>query len=405
VEVHVDPVAGAVDAGGARWPLQLDPLSGSLTVQVAGHRVRLRSLRWREKLALARFAHLGERFLERELVRACLVDAAEPPQVGGAPEVLAALARWLSSPRPGAKEVAGLPFASTVLAAVTVEVCRAGRLRPADLDDLAAADVEELWRASGAAAEAAVPATVWPGGEADDPGLTRIVIVPDADAAAGGEPFPAAGEPSPAAAEAFPAAGAHDTGADSGDHLAGPEGPEPVAGTPRRAGPRPAAPLSRPLPPPASSAAGRRPAVIRFRPVEPVTATPPSSRPSGQHDPVRPAAEAGPSGLGAILTEGVTPAGNPAGTGAGHRAMARDPGPGPSDSSGAGRDSEATLGIGGGATARPRVAGGTRVAWPAGGSAEEAGRRLGTTEREALFEELSERLEQAAMEMGVDLEG
>jgi hypothetical protein len=183
MSAHVDPAAGLVSLGDRTWPFDLDLATESITVTVeGGRRLRVRPLRWREKLSLARFAHLGAAFVERQLVRACLVDEGGATD-GDAAEAVAALARWVNDPD-GANPA--LPLEQALLAEVTLGVCRALGLRPDDLDGRTAAEVERLWQATpGQLAPAWAPE---PAGRGDDD-LTRIVIVPDPQpgAEAGGD--------------------------------------------------------------------------------------------------------------------------------------------------------------------------------------------------------------------------
>jgi hypothetical protein len=196
VSAQVDAVRGEVAAGGRRWRFELDCRHGTVAVDFGDARVRLHPHSWKEKRILARFAHLGEAFLKDQFVRLCLDEAATPPAEGPEREALLALALWLNAP--GGEPA--LPLDQRVLAAVTVQVCHAIQSPPAALDGLDAADVELLWRA--ARGETARPA-------ADQPEGTRIVIVPDRPAATPQESAAVELAPSPAPpAPAVPAAAA-----------------------------------------------------------------------------------------------------------------------------------------------------------------------------------------------------
>jgi hypothetical protein len=187
VQAHVDAASACVRLGDESWPYELDWADVSAVVQLGGSTLRVRPLRWRERLALARFAHLGASFVEAQHLRIALggapVPASEEEQAA-----VAALAAWVDAPRDEA-----VPLETRVLAGVTLDVCRAMTLTPADLDGRDAYEVEALWRAAGRAAEwprplaggngrgatsSNVPAELW------ESELTRIEVVPDAEAAA-----------------------------------------------------------------------------------------------------------------------------------------------------------------------------------------------------------------------------
>ena len=91
VEVAADG-RGVLVAGDDRWTFDLDLDSGT-AVLAAGGTVRRRCgcalLRWREKLALARFAGLGDPFLARAVAATC---APARPRVGRTMATVAALA-------------------------------------------------------------------------------------------------------------------------------------------------------------------------------------------------------------------------------------------------------------------------------------------------------------------------
>jgi hypothetical protein len=185
---HVDGAAGAVRLGDASWPLELDCASSTATLVVDGSRLVLRPLRWREKTVLARFAGLGEAFLRDQLVRACLAEG-EPPRDGPAGEAVLAVALWLNAGEPAGAAPAALPLDGEVLALATLDVCRSLGLAPGDLDDRDAPEVEALFRAAerdaGAARPGAPPADapVLPGPPHDpwaaSEGVRRILVVPD----------------------------------------------------------------------------------------------------------------------------------------------------------------------------------------------------------------------------------
>src|SRR5262245_27696449 len=163
VSAFVDPANGVITLGNRSWPFDLDLRDETVTatIDVGGRPARLRPLRWREKLALARFAHLGRAFLDRQLVRACLLDGAAPVD-GPDAEAVTALARWVNDPD---GEDPALPLDQALLAEVTLRVCRALGVRPADLDTRGVAEVEQLWHVAGGARPAPAPAAP---GEGDD---------------------------------------------------------------------------------------------------------------------------------------------------------------------------------------------------------------------------------------------
>jgi hypothetical protein len=174
---RVDYAARRVFAGETAWTFDLDCRSGALTVTVAldGGPLRLRSLRWREKVALARFAALGPAAVEEQVLRLAVEGDHAAPYADDIRAALLALIDWLEGLGDDA-----LPLSSPVMAAVTLDVCAASGLAPSDLDDRDAADVESLWRAT--ARRSNPPAAEAPagGGAADDGEWTRIVFGPDA---------------------------------------------------------------------------------------------------------------------------------------------------------------------------------------------------------------------------------
>src|SRR5262249_45000333 len=77
--VRVDPLREEVRADDRAWPFALDCRADVATIELGGVTYRVRPLRWREKRNLARYASLGEEFVERQLVRACLEGATPLP--------------------------------------------------------------------------------------------------------------------------------------------------------------------------------------------------------------------------------------------------------------------------------------------------------------------------------------
>ncbi|HEX4953067.1 MAG TPA: hypothetical protein VF017_06705 [Thermoanaerobaculia bacterium] len=178
---YVDPAAGVVRGNGRAWPFELDPATGTAQVEVDGRPLRLRPLSWREKRNLARFAPAGPELLERMLLQASLGASAGVEIPAAEREGLLALGLWLNAP---AEPL--LPLESLLLAQVGVEVAQQLHCSPPELDGWPAWEVEATWqvvrgRSAGegeappAARRAANPA----GAPVEDDGLTRILIVPD----------------------------------------------------------------------------------------------------------------------------------------------------------------------------------------------------------------------------------
>lgn len=171
--VYVDGKNCTVRDGEMAWPFDIDCHDGVAHITLDNRRYALRPLGWREKRNLARFAHLGEQFLQTQFIRVSLKDSdAEVPATDDQRIVLSALARWLNAPDGNF----GLPLDAQLLATVTLDICRSMHLAPTVFDPLDAMEVEMLWRAAQrkqvmpTQADAQAPAT---------PGMTRIVVVPD----------------------------------------------------------------------------------------------------------------------------------------------------------------------------------------------------------------------------------
>ena len=150
------------------WRFVLDVGRGTACVELDGARFTLRAQSWQQKRMLARFAHLGERFLEDQFLRSCLVDDEPPPADGVAREALVALARWINAP----EGKFGLPLDQQLLACVTLQVCRALGSTPQAFAGVDATDVEMLWQA----ARMDAPGTEEAGTQ------NRIVVIPDGGA-------------------------------------------------------------------------------------------------------------------------------------------------------------------------------------------------------------------------------
>jgi hypothetical protein len=216
-DVRVEAATRRVVAGEHVWSFELDCRSGGATVVLDGSPVRVRPLHWREKVVLARFAGLGSELVEEQFLRLAL--AQDEPPTGAARAALVALALWLNAP-----DAEALPLQPTLLASVTLDVCSAIGLAPADLDDRDALEVESLWRAAAdsrltAARHADSPSDgAQAGAHVEAGNTTRIVIVPDparekegdAPADAGLEPQAERREPPEPIATSDPAVGQND---------------------------------------------------------------------------------------------------------------------------------------------------------------------------------------------------
>lgn len=173
--VRIDAAAGLVEAEEARFPLTLDCRDGTARLRCGEAVFVLRPIRWREKANLARFAHLGTAFLEEAFLRLSLIDEPPLPDDAKARQALSRLAEWLNAPgheRP-------LPLDPLLLARASAALCRGLGLRPQDLDDLPAGEVEALWTAIDGIEEHSAPPNV-PGRRSAPAGFThRIEILPD----------------------------------------------------------------------------------------------------------------------------------------------------------------------------------------------------------------------------------
>ncbi len=387
MSAQVDPDRGEVSVGDRRWPFELDCRHGTLAVDFDGERWRLQPHSWRAKRILARFAHLGERFLQEQFVRLALGEAGPMPDDPARREALLALARWLNAP--GGEPP--LPLDQRVLATVTVQVCAAMQLAPGAVDDLDAADVELLWRASRGEASP---------GQDDEPDGTRIVIVPDPRPAAAAQPVTAEPErttptraariePAPDRSSPPPAAPSRLAGAPrrpaASAVTAGPRNVQPDALADGSAdGREPAAPVAA-----FSTLSGGRRFRVRLDtgapadagPAVAVAEAPPRAAAAGTAPALTPAARAEPPGRSwpwPVTAPGALAA---------RPAAAADP-------------SEAAGGVRT-ALVAPPPDGGRAAAAPA--TADPPAAALDVTD--AVLDELALRLEQAAGELGIDLEG
>ena len=178
--VTVDPVTGALRLGARGLPLELDVRAGVARVQLGEVTYTARPMVWRDKQILARFAELGPVFLRRQVLSLCLEQGTALPEGEADLQDLLELVLWVQRPRSG-QPVLLEPGA---LAAVTLGVCRALGVPPADLDDREAPEVEALWQAAQSQSAGPQPAlSVAPrrgmAVPADEPGVRRILVVPD----------------------------------------------------------------------------------------------------------------------------------------------------------------------------------------------------------------------------------
>lgn len=135
---RVDAVAGVVVDGDDVWPLRLDCRTGDAVLTLRGHDIEVMPMRWRHKQLLARWAHLGPRFVLDQRVALAVEPGTTLSDADRA--IVDAVAAFLDGET--------LPLEPGLLAAVTLEACRATGLAPAALDDRDAAEVEMIWRVS-----------------------------------------------------------------------------------------------------------------------------------------------------------------------------------------------------------------------------------------------------------------
>jgi hypothetical protein len=183
---RVDPAAREIVAEGRTFRFRLDLRGDTAIVSIDGRERPVRPLSWGEKVRLARFAAQAPELVRAEVLRACADAGDELPQLDR--DVLWALSAWLNEP----PDAPSIPLDSRSLAIVTLQLCRAMHLRPADFIGMAAADVEAMWLALGSAdTDDATPEAAFAkpfpsiGQRAVSQGMeTRIVIVPDPEPAA-----------------------------------------------------------------------------------------------------------------------------------------------------------------------------------------------------------------------------
>ncbi|HEY3699175.1 MAG TPA: hypothetical protein VGK97_07570 [Spongiibacteraceae bacterium] len=175
---YVDCDSHAVRNAEANWPFVLDWTCGDALIDIGERSYVLHPLGWRQKCHLARYAHLGEQFLQTQFLCASLgARPSELPKAGTERAVLSTLARWLNAPDGNL----GLPLDQQLLTSVTLDMCRDMQLPPSAFDTLEASDVESLWRASRAECAQRMQAVQSNDATANIPlGMTRIVLLPNA---------------------------------------------------------------------------------------------------------------------------------------------------------------------------------------------------------------------------------
>ena len=166
----VDAKNAVVRDGDAAWPFDIDCRDGVARIALDDNLYVVRPLAWREKRNLARFAHLGEHFLQTQFLRVSLNDGGKNlSTTEESRSVLSALARWINAPDGDF----GLPLDQQLLASVTLDICRSLQLGPDMFNTLDASEVELLWQATRATQP--LPPDATPTAE---PGMTRIVVIP-----------------------------------------------------------------------------------------------------------------------------------------------------------------------------------------------------------------------------------
>jgi hypothetical protein len=142
MSVQVDPLRGELRNGERTWRLQLNCGADVAGVELGGQMYRVRPLTWREKRALARYSGLGEDFLQAEYVRACLVEEVPVPTTRDELATLFALALWVNAPTRAGSD---LPLDAALLAEVSFRLAQAIGATVSELDAEKADFVEQLW--------------------------------------------------------------------------------------------------------------------------------------------------------------------------------------------------------------------------------------------------------------------
>lgn len=424
LDVRFDTDTGLLNVGDQEVPFDVNLASGSVSFRVAGREVTLRPLTWAEKMTLARFAHLREAFVDRQLLKAALVTDPWPDADASRGDVLVALARWVNEPggagRPPLLDVETLSLAMQ-------EVGRSLGVGPAELESRPANEIESLWAAilGGLAPEPFPSGGGWEQGD-----VHRILVVPEwADAPVPVEPAAAApiaestdASPSSDAVRASaPASAAEPEGGDgsrsAGHPPTGPEFSDQVTGVPRRFQGPAVASFRVPGPPEARRERGSVPSDVRpWLAPQPGSHGARASSPLGPGDPRLPATTWGggdastaflPVGTGSGLTVSPKDAAPDREVFAGvwdrpgrvGPAVLPSPGSQPSAAA-AGVPPESLLDT-------PAAQISAMPGLPAAGIPPGTDRAhvLDPDEREGLFEELADRLERAARQLGIGPDG
>ena len=182
MQARVDARRQVVTNGKESWPFEVDCRDASVQIEIGERSFRVRSLTWREKNNLARFAHLGEEFVRRQFLKLCVGEASMPAPESQR-EALFALAAWLNDPGPEP----ALPLNTEILSRTLAGLCRSMMVGPEAFDNRPALEVEALWRLTEPRLEPGIPES------ANHPASTgtvhsdwtKIIITPDADPEAG----------------------------------------------------------------------------------------------------------------------------------------------------------------------------------------------------------------------------
>ncbi|MES2443083.1 MAG: hypothetical protein V4574_09655 [Pseudomonadota bacterium] len=229
---RVDTRAMLVRDGAFAIAFAVDCGAGTAVLDPSGAPHALRLLRWHEKCGLARFVDAGPEFLEAQFVA---ISGGALPGDAARRDALGALAFWLHGTAP-------LPLDTALLGEVTLALCAALAIGPAELGALPAPEVETLWHACGAAGAGAgthaPDSTSGPASPNSLSGMTCIVIEPDPapGAVAAGDDAARAEEapPSPPQARDDPQSRGADARRvrDSGPQIAGEPAPLPAGHAP-----------------------------------------------------------------------------------------------------------------------------------------------------------------------------
>ena len=146
--VAIDPLEETVRIGGGVWRFDWDASTGRLSIELGGRTYELHGITWRQKVNLARAVSAGTLPIARGVLRASLGRGGAVPADDQQREVLTALAEWLTASSDP------LPWDPATLARVTMGVCRESGFAPRDLDELPAADIEDMWKGIDATATA-----------------------------------------------------------------------------------------------------------------------------------------------------------------------------------------------------------------------------------------------------------